>query len=83
MLFCTITHWDRTKPWNQGLAIDEKVLKMISQGKTDGTMTEMPSPEPNVRIRSRNWISLESAQEWMDYLNSLNNPPLKIDLVRE
>jgi len=83
MSFCTITHWDRTKPWNQGIAIDEKVSKMVSQGKTDGTMTEMPSPVPNLRLRSRNWISVESAQEWMDYLNSLDNPPLKIDLVRE
>ena len=56
---------------------------MVLQGKTDGIMTEMPSAEPNVRIRSRKWNTLESAQEWLDYLNSLNNPPLKIDLVQE
>ena len=83
MLFCTITHWDRTKHWNQGMAIDEKVSEMVSPGKTDGIMTEMPSPVPTVRLRSRKWTTLESAQEWMDYLNSLNNPPLKIDLVQE
>lgn len=56
--------------------IEAKLEEQINLGKTTGHNDVIEdSPEPGQYILERDWIDLEAAQAWVDFINTLGIPP--------
>ena len=76
--------WNPPGNPDQVALMQQKSSVMVSEGKTDGvTAFSYPNGEGNPpTIAQRSWTNLSAAQEWSDYLNSLEIVPESIEIVQ-
>jgi hypothetical protein len=73
-LYHTEVVWVYPVPDNVVQAINQMIESLVQQGKTDGILTVQGDQ------RIRQWSNLEAAEEWRDFLNSLDPAPVSIDI---
>ena len=64
--------------------IDSEAQLLKSQGKTDDVKELLPdTPIQGQSTTTRTWIDLETAENWIIFLNSLGVPPVSTEIVPE
>lgn len=77
--------WDNstyTDDLNEAIKAEARLL--IDQEKTDGVkVTTEDSPLPGQSTTIRTWTSLEVAEQWIIFINSLGVPPVSSSILPE
>lgn len=64
--------------------IDSEAQLLKEQGKTDDIKEFLPeTPIAGQSTTIRTWIDLETAENWIIFLNSLGVPPVSTEIVPE
>ena len=63
-------------------AIELEFSKAITAGTADSQVTKVPQDNPALRTNTRVWYTLESANNWVAYINT-NFGPVSAEVVEE
>lgn len=70
--------WSQLTLPDNAFTLDLKIAELAAAGKTDGVV-DIPTPgtpESPAYVAYRNWIDTDAANDWIAFINSLNDPYL-------
>ena len=71
----THTAWGREFSPEEILLLDARKTKLLSEGVVYGTMFNIGG------THVREWATIELANDWVKFANSMNPPPIKVEVV--
>jgi hypothetical protein len=83
MAIKTRTSWNFGRSGEDLAASEAKAQEMSNRGLTDGTRSQISPLGEFPQIKERTWQTLAAAEEWQEYLLSLENPPASSVIIED